>query len=264
MNTTLARPGQAGTLADSPGGPHLRCYLLEARYEFMRLLRTPSFALPSLCFPVFFYVLFGVLLTMPGGGPRGATLMLVNFGVFGVMGPALFGFGVALATDRELGLLRLKRAMPVPPGAVLLAKTLMAMAFGLIITAMLMTTAMLVAGVRLEAAQVALLALANLLGVLPFCALGLWLGTLVGSQGAMAVVNLLYMSMAFLGGLLIPLSVLPEAVGRLAPVWPSYHLSQIALKVIDADAGQPLWSHAGVLLAFTVVFLFLARRRLGG
>jgi len=263
MNVT---PAQTTLMARSEDrhGPQLRCYLLEARYEFMRLLRTPSFALPVLCFPVFFYLLFGVMLSMPGSGPHGATHMLVTFGVFGIMGPAMFGFGVALATDRELGLLRLKRAMPVPPGAVLLAKTLMAMAFGAIITAMLMTAATVAAGVRLEAQQLALLAVVNILGVLPFCALGMWLGTLVGSQGAVAVVNLLYMAMAFLGGLLMPLSVLPESVARLAPVWPSYHLSQIALKVIDADLGQPLWLHVGVLLACTAVFLFLARRRLGG
>ena len=28
-----------------------RAYLLEARYEFLRLLRTPSFSLPCLLFP---------------------------------------------------------------------------------------------------------------------------------------------------------------------------------------------------------------------
>ena len=39
-----------------------RAYLLEARYEFLRLLRTPSFSLPCLLFPPVFYLLFGVLL----------------------------------------------------------------------------------------------------------------------------------------------------------------------------------------------------------
>ena len=37
-------------------------YALEAKYEFLRVLRTPSFAIPSLMFPPLFYLLFGVLL----------------------------------------------------------------------------------------------------------------------------------------------------------------------------------------------------------
>jgi len=56
--------------------------------------------------------------------------------------------------------------------------------------------------------------------------------------------------------------LLPEVVARLAPIWPAYHLSQIALKAIDADARAPLSMHLAVLLGFTAVFGFLAHRRL--
>jgi ABC-2 type transport system permease protein len=254
---TISTPPQPPV---SVAGIHWRCYWLEAKYEFLRQLRTPAFALPALTFPVLFYVLFGALLTMPGGGA--STYLLVTYGVFGIMGPALFGFGVALAMDRDMGLLKLKRALPVPPGALLLAKTAMAMMFGVVITAMLMAVAIGVAGVQLTPAQLATLAVVNLVGVLPFCAIGLWIGTLVGGQAAVAIVNLVYLPMAFLSGLWMPLSILPDVVARLAPLWPSYHLSQVALKVIDADAGGALWVHVLVLLAFTVVFFFLAGRRM--
>lgn len=239
-----------------------RCHALEAKYEFLRLLRTPSFAIPALTFPVVFYVLFGVLLAGKQGGSVASTYMLVGYGVFGIMGPALFGFGVAMAMDRELGLLRLKRAMPVPPGAVLLAKTLMAMMFGLIITAMLMVVAITLAGVQLTPGQAALLTVVNVLGMLPFCAIGLYIGTLVSGQGAAAVVNLVYLPMAFLSGLWVPLPMLPRLVQALAPMWPPYHLSQVALKVVGADAGGSLSIHLAILLAFTGVFFFLAGRRL--
>ena len=33
-----------------PPTSSLRCYYLEAKYEFLRLLRTPSFVLPTLLF----------------------------------------------------------------------------------------------------------------------------------------------------------------------------------------------------------------------
>src|SRR5207342_1927188 len=107
----------------------LHCYWLEARCEFLRLLRAPSFAVPTLVFPPMFYLLFGVLLARPASNGGFATQLLATYSVFGVMAPGLFGFGVALALDRERGFLALKRALPTPPGALLLAKMAMAMLF---------------------------------------------------------------------------------------------------------------------------------------
>lgn len=243
-----------------PAHSPLRSYVLEARYEFLRVLRTPSFALPSLLFPCLFYVLFGVLLNKPSGGA--AHYLLATYGVFGVMGIGMFAFGVSVALEREQGFLIYKRALPMPPGAYLFAKMIMAMVFAMIISLMLATLAATVGGVELRASQWLLLWAVNVIGVLPFAALGLFVGTLVGGQGAPAVVNLLYLPMAFLSGLWIPLKFLPAWIAEFAPVWPSYHHSQIALKVIGMDAGGNLAVHLGVLIGVTVLFFMLARRRL--
>ena len=217
-----------------------RAYLLEARYEFLRLLRTPSFSVPCLLFPPVFYLLFGV------------------------MGVALFGFGVTVALDREQGLLTLKRAQPMPPGAYLVAKMAMAMLFGAIILLLLAALAIGVAGVRLSALQWLALVATCLVGVLPFSALGLWLGTRVSGRGAPAVINLIYLPMAFLSGLWVPLDMLPSFLQSVAPAWPAYHLAQIAQAIVGVGVGVdgPLWVHLAVLLAVTAVFFLLARRRL--
>ncbi len=238
-----------------------RAYLLEARYEFLRLLRTPSFSLPCLLFPPVFYLLFGVLLHGRGGA-QAAHYLLAGYGVFGVMGVALFGFGVTVAMDREQGMLALKRAQPMPPGAYLTAKMAMALLFAAIVLLLLGALAAGVAGVRLPAWQWLALAGACLLGVPPLSALGLWLGTLVGGRGAPALINLVYLPMAFLSGLWVPLKMLPPFLQAAAPAWPAYHLAQIAQKTVGVDAGQPAWLHAGVLAAVTAVFFVLARRRL--
>lgn len=245
------------TIAYSP----LRAYVLEARYEFLRLLRSPSFSVPTLLFPALFYLLFGVLMGSRDHG--GAThYLLATYGVFGVMGVSLFGFGVSVALDRERGLLTWKRALPMPPGAYLLAKMAMAMVFSAIISLLLASIAVTLAGVSLSAGQWALLWLTNVLGVLPFAALGLWLGSLIGGQGAPAVVNLVYLPMAFLSGLWLPLSLLPSALAQAAPIWPSYHLAQIALRVVGKDDGHAIGLHVAVLAGVTVIFATLAWHRL--
>lgn len=238
----------------------LRSYVLEAKYEFLRLLRTPIFALPTILFPALFYLLFGVVLN--SGNDQAAQYLFATYGVFGIMGAGLFGFGVTVAIEREQGFLMLKRALPMPPGAYLLAKMAMAMLFSAIVSLLLAVLAFFLAGVSLQPWQWALLLLVDVLGVLPFCALGLYIGTLVSGNAAPAVVNLIFLPMAFLSGLWLPLTMLPDVLADLAPVWPAYHLGQIALKVVGMDAGTALALHFGVLAVVTVALFVLARARL--
>ena len=80
-----------------------RAYLTEAKYETVRMLRTPAFAIPFPGMPVLLYLLFGVVIF--GGAirndPRAGLFIFTGFSVFGVMGPGIFGFGYVVATERE-------------------------------------------------------------------------------------------------------------------------------------------------------------------
>ena len=238
----------------------LALYLRETKYEFLRVLRSPAFSVPTLVFAPMFYLMFGVLLNR--GNAQAASYLMATYSVFGVMGPGLFGFGVGLAMDRERGLLTLKRVQPVPALAPLLAKVGMAMIFAACIGVMLVALGMTLGGVEMKPSQVAVLLCVDVLGVVPFCALGLLIGTLVSGNAAPAVVNLIYMPLALLSGLWLPLRMLPAVVQQVAPLWPSWHLGQLALKIVGQDSGTPAWMHVAVLLAFSAICLFLAQRRL--
>ncbi len=232
--------------------------MLEAKYEFLRVLRTPAFALPTLLFPPMFYLLFGLLLNR--GSDNAAHYLFATYSVFGVMAPGLFGFGVGVAIERERGWLALKRVAPMPPGAYLLAKMIMAMLFALIIYGVLALMAFGLGGVRLAPGQWLLLGAIATLGVMPFCALGLMIGSRANASGAPAMVNLIYLPMAFLSGLWMPLSMLPSFIGRIAPLWPAYHLSQLSLATIGHDDGSAIAPHLFALAGFTVICFAIARR----
>ncbi|MDB6163977.1 MAG: transporter permease [Xanthomonadaceae bacterium] len=240
----------------------LQCYWLEARCEFLRLLRAPSFAIPTLVFPPMFYLLFGLLLARPGGDGRIASYLLATYGVFGVMAPGLFGFGVAMALDRDRGFLALKRALPMPPAAMLVAKLAMAMLFAAIIACVLTLIAVCLAHVPLTLSQLAGLMAVDVLGVVPFCAIGLFVGTVVSGHAAPGVINLMYLPMAFLAGLWMPMSMLPHVLQTLAPVWPVWHLAQIALSVAGAEHDGAIATHILALAAVALVFSTMALRRL--
>ncbi len=241
-----------------------RCYGLEARHEFLRLLRTPMFCVPTLVFPAMFYLLFAVLMNRGGGGAsfNPATYMLAGYGVFGVMAPGLFGFGVSVALDRDHGWLDLRRALPMPPGAYLAAKLVMAMLFAAMVCVVLGSIAFFLAGVRLPGAAWAWLFVTDVLGVLPFCAIGLYVGSHVSGLAAPAIINLIYLPLSFLSGLWLPLPALPEFLRSIAPLWPPYHLGQLALQAVGQPSlGTPL-GHVMVLAGVTVAFLALAWRKL--
>ena len=115
------------------------------------------------------------------------------------------------------------------------------------------------AGVVLSAAQVARLFAVGVLGVLPFSAMGLLLGTLVRGQGAPALINMLYLPMAFLSGLWFPLK---GTLLDIAWIWPSYHLNQLAQDAVGMPSRGATVAHVLALAGFALGFLLLAARRL--
>lgn len=235
-------------------------YLEEIRSECLRYFRTPGFLLPTLLFPTVFYLMFGIFLGH-ANGPDASRFFLAAYGTFGVMAPGLFGFGVSLALERDGGLMMLKRALPMPPAAYLLGKMVMALLVSAVIVALLLVMALTLAHASLQPGQVIQMFFTCVLGVLPFCAMGLLVGSLAKGQGAPGVINLIYLPMAFLSGLWFPLSILPKFLQQLGPVWPSYHLNQLALNAVGLGQGNA-WTHIGVLAIYTVVFTAVAARRL--
>jgi len=234
-----------------------RLYRLEIAAEIVKTLRTPGFVIPSLLFPPMFYLFFGVIFSQSANDPG---YLLATYGTFGVMGPALFAFGVGVAVERSQGWFELKRVAPMPVSAYLLSRIVLSLVFSLAIVVILFTLGALAAQLRFERGDWALLALTLVLGSLPFCAMGLALGLSLKASSAPAVVNLLYLPMAFLSGLWIPVNFFPVALQSVANVLPAYHLSQLALKVIGADRGQSIGLHLGVLVGYSVVFAWFAAR----
>ena len=232
-------------------------FVKETRYEFLKLFRTKTFSLSIIGFPLMFYVLFG--LSNKGNtidSMDAAKYMLAGYCCFGIIGAALFGIGVGLASERSQGWLELKRASPMPPLAYLLAKCLTAQAFGVIIVCVLTIIALFFGDVHLTLREFGGMLAMTLAGTVPFAAMGLLIALLVPAAAASGIVNLIYLPMSFMSGLWIPLKYLPAFLRPIAPSLPAYHLSQLMLTVFGFQRRDtsPL-SHWMGLLAFTLLML---------
>lgn len=241
------------------GPSSFRIYRTEAFHEFLKLIRVPMFAVSTLVFPLMFYVIFGITFAdQTAGGVGVTTYMLATYGAFGVIGAALFGFGASIATERGQGWMRLKRVSPMPPMAYFVAKVVMSTTVSALIVLALFGMGATLGGVEMPADRWVGLALVLVAGALPFSAMGLAFGYLIGPNSAPAVLNLVYLPMAFASGLWIPIQQLPDVVQAAAPFLPPYHFAQLALGTFGASEGGSPLLHLAALAGFTVAFLAVA------
>tara|TARA_Y100001968_G_scaffold210275_1_gene193397 strand:+ start:2252 stop:3034 length:783 start_codon:yes stop_codon:yes gene_type:complete len=235
---------------------------LETQTELLKTLRSPGFVIPSLAFPLMFYVFFGLLFNAMGGQPgQAAKYLMATYAVFGAIGPALFSFGADVATDKDKGILSLKQVSPMPIGSYFAARIITAMLFALVIILSLFALGAAFGSVTMTRTQWLSTLITVLLGTLPFCAIGLYIGLSVTAKAAPAVVNLIYLPMAFLSGLWVPIQLFPSTLELAANIFPAYHLAQLALTIQGNSLGAPWYLHAGVLTAYTLVFLGLCVNR---
>ncbi|HEX4704053.1 MAG TPA: ABC transporter permease [Pseudonocardiaceae bacterium] len=228
------------------------------RLEIRRMLTDTRFLILMLAMPIAMYLLFSTIFenTPPVDGMPEAVRDMISMAAFGAIGAALMATAPRIAQERTNGWLRQLRIMPVSGRQVITAKVLAAMAWGLPAIVLVDLTAVIAHGVRLPAWQ--WLAIGGLLwlGTAPFAALGTFLGYLTGGDSAFGVTYGIYLFLAALGGLWMPVRILPSALQHVAVTLPSNRFAELGWRI--AGGGSPSGLGAVVLAGWLVVFVALA------
>jgi ABC-2 type transport system permease protein len=235
-------------------GRTVSAYFTETRFELMRMMRNSTVAIPVLAMPIALYTLFAVVLfgDAINKDPNVGIFFFSAFALMSVTMPALFGIGVTLALERDMGLLRLKRAQPAPPAAWVVAKIVSGLVLAVMAYAPIVVVALVSNKLALGAGQVVALSGALLVGTIPFCALGLMIGSLASGSAANGYALLVYLPGCYLSGMFFPL---PQSMFWQAPIWPQYHLKQFAMHLAGiAKDQEPLSVAIATMLGYTVLF----------
>lgn len=238
----------------------LRAYCIETKFEFLRMLRTPAFSVPMLILPIMLYVLFAAMIfgEHTAKDPQLALYMFASYVVFAATTPGMFGFGNGLAIERQSGMLRLKRALPMPFAGNLIAKAGMSLGVVLLVVSLLMLLATWIGHLHFSATQIGTIFAAAALSGITSCAIGFFIGSMVSGQAAPGVVNLIYFPMMYLSGMFFPL---PKFLATWAVIWPTFYMDQL---VVAAGHGKTFidWTMcAGILVGISVLFGGLAIHR---
>jgi ABC-2 type transport system permease protein len=111
-------------------------------------------------------------------------------------------------------------------------------------------------GVSMEAWRWLALLAVIWIGIVPVGALGLVIGYAAEAEVAFGIVYGLYMVLAALGGLWMPISILPSGLQTIGKLLPSYRAADIGWQVL---AGKPIdFSSVPILVAWTVACALLA------
>lgn len=233
----------------------LGAYITETRYELMRMVRNPGVAIPVLVLPFALYALFALLITGEAiaRDPNIGIYLFSAFSLMSVTMPALFGIGVTLALERDMGLLRLKRAQPAPPAAWVVAKIVSGLVLAVFAYAPILAVALAAGKLALAPGQIVMLSGALLVGTIPFTALGLMIGSLVSGSAAPGYANLVYLPGCYLSGMFFPL---PESMHWQAPIWPQFHVEQFVMHAAGIAKFQyiPMQWAVAAMLGYTVLF----------
>ena len=203
----------------------LAVYGREARAQIVSTARTPQFVIPSVALPLLFYGVLGLGLSK--GHEEVAHMMLANYVIFASIAPAMFGFGAAVAAEREAKLIDLKQIAPLPAGGYMAGRLIAALAMIAFSVSLLGLLARYGGVVMAPWRWAATLGL-GLVSAIPFALIGLNIGLRLGSQGAVALANLIFLSFCLFGGLWFPLSIMPSWMSKVAEFTPSYHLGQLS------------------------------------
>jgi ABC-2 type transport system permease protein len=240
------------------GGFNLTFLSIEVR----RLVRNRRTVVVTLVVPVVLFLLFKAnrrAVAVGGIGFTAATTM-IGIAVYGAMLAATSG-GAMVSIERAQGWSRQLRLTPLRPAAYIAIKILVAMLLGLTSVTVVYVIGS-IDGVQMAPALWVLTGILAWVASLVFAAFGLFMGYLLPSENVMQIISPVLGVFSLLGGLFIPIALLPSVMQDVAPFMPTYGVASIARYPLVGGAFDPTWLLSVVLwtAAFAAAAMTLFRR----
>ncbi len=207
--------------------------------------------------PILFYFIFtNVVNSNTPFQEEWKAYYLMSMTAFSVMGSAIMNFGIRMVQEQTQGWATFMKLTPFPNWAYFTSKMFGQLVMHLLSIVIVFLAGYLINGVSLTATQWLLSGLWILLASTPFLALGSLIGTMKKVETASGVSNIIYLALAILGGMWMPISTFPEFLKSVAEWLPSYHFGSGAWNIILGDA--PAWESYPILIGYLFVFILLA------
>jgi ABC-2 type transport system permease protein len=222
--------------------------------ESLRQLRNVRSLAFTFVIPLVMLLIFGSLYGSSGqqeqrSGLPWLIVTTVQMASYGGMLAAL-SQAFAITTERSIGWNRQLRITPLSGVGYLVSKVAAALLVALCTIIALCAVSIVVLGARMDPLHWFTAILGIWIGVIPFALIAVALGQYARPSFAQPLFTVVFLGMAILGGLWIPLEVMPTWVISIAQVVPSYWLNKLGQ--IGADGAGDAMLPVVVLAAWTI------------
>jgi ABC-2 type transport system permease protein len=238
------------------------------RFQLRAYLRNRRARMFTLVIPL---ILLALLAGVFHGGETTVNGVKIDYRQFFV--PSVIVFSLTLTTlamlvasvvqQRELGILKRRRATPMPAWAIIISQSLTVVLMAIGTVALLLIVGAVAFGVHFPASGVPALVLGVVVGAAAFCGLGYALSTFADSADtAQPMIQLITFPLFFISGIWIPLSELPSALQAIAKVFPVEHVADLVHRAyVGVVPVGPVAVDVVVLLGWAVLGAAVAARR---
>ncbi len=233
----------------------------QVRYDLKTSLRNPRARFMTFVFPILLLVVFNGVF---GGGHTvvaGVQISLARFYVPGIIAMSIVVGSYAnlvqsITTMRETGVLKRRRATPVPATTLIAAQAVTTVVIVAMMTTLLLAIARVFYSVGFAPSAIAAIACTASVATLAFACIGYLVSGLIGSpEAAMPVVQATMLPLWFISGVFIPTKSLSSSLRAIADIFPvehaanSLHLASVSSSFASALSGTDLLVLAGWALA---------------
>jgi ABC-2 type transport system permease protein len=241
----------------------MRIFVHELRGELQLYSRSRELAFFTFMLPLIFFVLLGSVYGSGDtiNGYRGADYLLTGMIGYGLIATAFAGLAIVLVIRRENGVLKRLRATPLPAHVYIAAVLLTTLIAFAVMAACLIALGMILFGASFPKAPVSLV-LTLALGGACFAALGVAItGFIRRAEGASAVINAIYLPVAFISGAFSSQQHFPEVLQKVADVLPLTYFIDLVGDVMLK--GTQIWNEpkdVAVILVWGIAGALLSLR----
>ena len=236
------------------------------RYDMMSFWRNPQSRFFTVALPVIFLVIFVSVFgnhTLDNGF-KASTYYVPGISALAVIAGSFVNLVIAINAQRESGILKRRRATPVPAWVLIAGRTLTAVIVSLGVMVVLLLIGRFAYGVKLPTHTLPGVAVTAIIGSVAFCCLGYAFSTTIKSEeSAQPMVQAVMLPLYFISGVFIPNINLPTWLRDVARIFPVQHLAGGLHKAFDPTTTGTgiVWSDIGVLVLWGVVGLVVALLR---